>query len=232
MDPLGFALENFDAVGAWRVRDGRAAIDASGVFVDGSAIDGPVALRAGAAGAARELRRQPDREAADLRPRPRHRSPRHAGRARHRARCRAAAATGSRRSCSASSGATPFQKRIVAANTRTRLRRLPCSSQGCRYRGARSCKGMGATIALPFLDAMVPAFSPRLKAATGPRRAAFIYFSNGTVIEHWTPATTGKGVGLSDHPQAARAASLVGGGADRPRQQGRRHRIPRRRPAG
>jgi hypothetical protein len=54
-------------------------------------------------------------------------------------------------------------------------------------------KGMGATLALPFLDAMVPALSPRLKAATGPRRAAFIYFSNGTVIEHWTPATTGKG---------------------------------------
>ena len=45
MDPLGFALENFDAVGAWRARDGRAAIDASGVFIDGSAIDGPVALR-------------------------------------------------------------------------------------------------------------------------------------------------------------------------------------------
>jgi mono/diheme cytochrome c family protein len=45
MDPLGFALENFDAVGAWRTRDGRAAIDASGVFVDGTAVDGPVALR-------------------------------------------------------------------------------------------------------------------------------------------------------------------------------------------
>ncbi|MEQ1759894.1 MAG: DUF1585 domain-containing protein, partial [Vicinamibacterales bacterium] len=45
MDPIGFALENFDAVGAWRARDGRAAIDASGQFVDGSAVDGPVALR-------------------------------------------------------------------------------------------------------------------------------------------------------------------------------------------
>jgi mono/diheme cytochrome c family protein len=45
MDPLGFALENFDAVGAWRTRDGRAPIDASGTFVDGSAIAGPVALR-------------------------------------------------------------------------------------------------------------------------------------------------------------------------------------------
>ena len=75
MDPLGFALENFDAVGAWRVRDGRAPIDASGVFVDGSSIDGPAALRAGAPGEARDSGRQPDREAADLRPRPRHRSP-------------------------------------------------------------------------------------------------------------------------------------------------------------
>ena len=45
MDPIGFALENFDAVGAWRTRDGRAAIDASGQFIDGSAIDGPVSLR-------------------------------------------------------------------------------------------------------------------------------------------------------------------------------------------
>jgi hypothetical protein len=45
MDPLGFALENFDAVGAWRTRDGRAPIDAGGVFVDGSALEGPVALR-------------------------------------------------------------------------------------------------------------------------------------------------------------------------------------------
>jgi hypothetical protein len=45
MDPIGFALENFDAVGAWRDRDGRAPIDASGLFIDGSRIDGPVALR-------------------------------------------------------------------------------------------------------------------------------------------------------------------------------------------
>jgi hypothetical protein len=45
MDPLGFSLENFDAVGAWRVRDGRAPIDASGVFLDGTPVDGPVGLR-------------------------------------------------------------------------------------------------------------------------------------------------------------------------------------------
>jgi mono/diheme cytochrome c family protein len=47
MDPLGFALENFDATGRWRDRDryAGAAIDASGVLPDGTAIDGPDDLR-------------------------------------------------------------------------------------------------------------------------------------------------------------------------------------------
>ena len=46
IDPVGFALENFDAVGQWRAstREGLA-IDAAGVLSDGSKVDGPVALR-------------------------------------------------------------------------------------------------------------------------------------------------------------------------------------------
>ncbi|HEY6509750.1 MAG TPA: DUF1588 domain-containing protein, partial [Vicinamibacterales bacterium] len=48
MDPLGFALENFDAVGEWRTRDRYAgdAIDASGTLVDGTVVRGPSDLRA------------------------------------------------------------------------------------------------------------------------------------------------------------------------------------------
>ena len=47
MDPLGFALENFDAVGKWRtVGDDGAPIDASGMLLDGVKADGPVSLRA------------------------------------------------------------------------------------------------------------------------------------------------------------------------------------------
>jgi hypothetical protein len=46
MDPIGFAFENFDAVGAWRDRDGEAAIDASGVLPDGRKFEGPAGLRA------------------------------------------------------------------------------------------------------------------------------------------------------------------------------------------
>jgi hypothetical protein len=45
MDPIGFALENFDAVGAWRTRDADAPIDASGKLADGTPIDGIVTLR-------------------------------------------------------------------------------------------------------------------------------------------------------------------------------------------
>jgi len=44
-EPLGFALENFDAVGAWRTLDEGAPIDVSGVLVDGTKIDGVASLR-------------------------------------------------------------------------------------------------------------------------------------------------------------------------------------------
>jgi hypothetical protein len=46
-DPLGLALENFDATGAWRTMDGGAPIEASGTFLDGSPFEGPAGLRAG-----------------------------------------------------------------------------------------------------------------------------------------------------------------------------------------
>jgi hypothetical protein len=46
MDPLGFSLENFDSIGQWRTKDGSAPIDASGVLLDGTKVNGPAALRA------------------------------------------------------------------------------------------------------------------------------------------------------------------------------------------
>jgi hypothetical protein len=45
MDPIGFALEHFDAVGAWRTEDAGEPIDATGVLADGTQVDGVVALR-------------------------------------------------------------------------------------------------------------------------------------------------------------------------------------------
>ena len=45
MDPLGFGLENFDAVGAWRTADGKFPIDATGTLPDGRSFNGPDELR-------------------------------------------------------------------------------------------------------------------------------------------------------------------------------------------
>jgi hypothetical protein len=45
MDPLGFALENFNAIGQWREQDGEAPIDPSGTFPDGSKFSGPAEFR-------------------------------------------------------------------------------------------------------------------------------------------------------------------------------------------
>jgi hypothetical protein len=53
MDPLGFALENFDATGRWRTADAETTIDASAVLADGTPLDGPSGLR-------KVLRSRPD----------------------------------------------------------------------------------------------------------------------------------------------------------------------------
>ena len=45
MDPIGFALENFDGVGHWRNNEDGAKIDASGTLFNGASIDGPLGLR-------------------------------------------------------------------------------------------------------------------------------------------------------------------------------------------
>jgi hypothetical protein len=46
MDPLGFAFENYDAIGRWREKDGECAIDPSGVLPDGQTFQGPAELKA------------------------------------------------------------------------------------------------------------------------------------------------------------------------------------------
>jgi hypothetical protein len=45
MDPIGMAMENFDAVGVWRASDGGLHIDASGEMFEGSKLNGPVSVR-------------------------------------------------------------------------------------------------------------------------------------------------------------------------------------------
>lgn len=45
MDPLGFGLENYDAIGKWRTMDGKFPIDATGVLPDGRKFSGPAQMR-------------------------------------------------------------------------------------------------------------------------------------------------------------------------------------------
>ena len=60
-------------------------------------------------------------------------------------------------------------------------------------------RGMGVTVALPFLDAMVPAVTALTKTAARPSssRLGFIYVPNGTLQHEWVPATVGAGFELS-----------------------------------
>jgi len=44
-EPIGLAMENFDAVGSWRTQDEGSPIDATGVLVDGTKVDGVASLR-------------------------------------------------------------------------------------------------------------------------------------------------------------------------------------------
>lgn len=53
-------------------------------------------------------------------------------------------------------------------------------------------RGLGTTLALPLLDAMVPAFAATTKTAAKPTvRTAFVYVPNGIIMDRWTPAANG-----------------------------------------
>ena len=55
-------------------------------------------------------------------------------------------------------------------------------------------RGASAAVALPFLDAMLPAFIPQAQAAAMPSlRFGVVYFPNGAIMEQWIPKTVGKG---------------------------------------
>lgn len=52
-------------------------------------------------------------------------------------------------------------------------------------------QGAGASLALPFLDAMIPAFAASSGAARPPLRMGFIYLPVGRIMENWTPEVEG-----------------------------------------
>src|SRR6201999_2695905 len=58
-------------------------------------------------------------------------------------------------------------------------------------------RGAGVALALPLLDAMIPAATVLAATAAAPKpRLGFIYFPHGAVMERWTPTGTGRDFAL------------------------------------
>lgn len=57
-------------------------------------------------------------------------------------------------------------------------------------------RGLGATVALPLLDAMLPAFATAAES-TSPTRLGVVYVPNGIIMNEWTPATEGAGYAMT-----------------------------------
>jgi hypothetical protein len=67
-------------------------------------------------------------------------------------------------------------------------------------------RGLGATIALPFLDAMYPAFAAQaVKTSLAATRMAFLYVPNGIVMDYWTPGGELGSTPLSELPRISSA---------------------------
>ena len=193
MDPLGLALENFDAVGRWRTRRrvgcarsmprGRCP---TGRNSTGRRLD---ARRCSAIGPVRDDR---DREAADLCARPRARVPT------TRRPCARSSATGRAQRLSvrrrsdrwaSSAAAPPFQMRRSSRVMIVTKRALPRRT---------FLRGLGAALALPLLDAMVPALSAQARhagqAAPPPRVHLHAERRRDELhagIDYWKPAGEG-----------------------------------------
>ena len=59
-------------------------------------------------------------------------------------------------------------------------------------------RGAGVAVGLPFLDAMVPAWTALAQTAASPKpRMGFMYLPHGAIMEHWTPAAEGKSFELT-----------------------------------
>ena len=59
-------------------------------------------------------------------------------------------------------------------------------------------KGIGAALALPLLDAMVPAMDATAQtAAASRRRLGCVYIPHGAIMDQWTPTTSGAGFDLT-----------------------------------
>ena len=233
IDPIGLALENFDVTGAWRIKDNGAPVDPASTLYDGTPLASPADLQQALLKRSGVLVRTFTENLDDLRAGPAARRRRHADGARHRA-------TGGR-------GRLPVvgvrdrdrhdrrrsdeERGRAGGHARWPVRsRRPAEHEvgehemsfitGKHMPRRTMLRGLGATVALPFLDAMVPARGLWPAAATAASldrtRLVCIEMVHGAAgsspwgaTQHlWSPAAAGRRLrSRAELAQPARAAS-------------------------
>ena len=178
LDPVGFALENFDAVGRWRDFDGGRPVDAAGGLPDGSQFTGVDGLEHG-------LLKHPDVFVGTLAERlltfalGRGVEPYDAPAVRQIV--RQAAADDYRFSSHHSWDRPKHSLHDASLAMIVTKKALPRRT---------FLRGIGVTFALPLLDAMVPALTAMAKTPASPqrlRRLGYVYMPMGCDITRWTP---------------------------------------------
>ena len=175
MDPIGFALENFDADGKWRTKHGgdggRQSMRRPNFSTASRSMD--PSGEAGAAAVFSAVRPDVDGKDDDIRARPRRGILRHAGDPRDRAGRGARTTTDSRPSCSASSRARRFRwmkaeesstSRAIAGTSNrssdSRSRRSDNVHHQETYSSPYISARRWSDVALPLLESMLPALTP------------------------------------------------------------------------
>ena len=125
------------------------------------------------------------------------------------------------------------QPRPHDARTSPAERARRCSSPRSHLPRRTFLRGMGATLALPLLDAMVPALTRAGQDRGGADRSASASSTcrTASIMKQWTPAQEGAGFELSPILQAARAVPRSADGGEQPGQTTARHGALRRAPA-
>ena len=183
MDALGFGLENYDAIGAWRTRDGKFPVDSAGTLPGGKTFRGSSGLKAILKSDSEAFAQcltekmltyalgrglEPfDRPAVDS------------------------------IACRLASGDYRFSRLVLEI-----VRQLAIPD--AKRRGRKTImthrelprrtflRGLGTAIALPVLDAMTPSlFASRASKSSRPARMAFVYVPNGIDMRNWTPEKLG-----------------------------------------
>ena len=245
IDPLGFAMEHFDAVGRWRDTDGGASIDSTIVWND-QTIDSPRAFREALLGQGNEFLRTVAEKLLSYAIGRTIELLRRADRSPSGAQC----GTGRRPLVFADRGDRKERAVSTAARTggargagRDRRPAAVATKESSMFISKvhiprrTVLRGIGASLALPLLDSMVPALTAASKTAAAPvRRLGVFYIPNGMSMPYWSPKQEGP---LTELPPTLRslagfedrvlmcgglndaAANLVAGGGDHSRSAGR-----------